>query len=166
MIEPIVYIGIGFLCAGLVGVAVLPLVRARAVRSTSQRLEAAIQALAKIQADKNRLRAEVAVLTRRAEEKAEEFNNRNTSHRVELGKKSDQINRLKLERNLLNLEIDVLHSEFGVAQESAPTKLPAKPGPVFLPLDTTQREKFATLGISQKRPQHAQRKTTGQSTAR
>ena len=114
--EPIVYIGMGFLCAGLVGVAVLPLVRARAVRSMSQQLEAAIQLLTKIRADKNHLRAELATLTRRVEEKAEEFNNRNTSHRVELSKKSDEINRLKLERNLLKLEIDVLHSEVGVTQ--------------------------------------------------
>jgi hypothetical protein len=55
----------------------------------------------------------------------------------------------------------VLHSEVGVTQ-STPTKLPAKPGPVFLPLDTSQREIFPGREISQKHPQHAQRKQAPQ----
>ena len=40
MIEPIMYIGIGFLVAGLLVIGVIPLVHARAVRLTMRRLEA------------------------------------------------------------------------------------------------------------------------------
>ena len=40
MIEPIMYIGIGFLVAGLLVIGVIPLVHARAVRLTLRRLEA------------------------------------------------------------------------------------------------------------------------------
>ena len=40
MIEPIMYIGIGFLVASLLVIGVIPLVHARAVRLTAKRLEA------------------------------------------------------------------------------------------------------------------------------
>ena len=41
MIEPIMYFGIGFLVAALIGLVVVPLVHGRAVRLTMRRLEAA-----------------------------------------------------------------------------------------------------------------------------
>ena len=41
MIEPIMFFGIGFLVAALVGLVVVPLVHTRAVRLTMRRLEAA-----------------------------------------------------------------------------------------------------------------------------
>ena len=41
MIEPIMYFGIGFLVAALIGLVVVPLVHNRAVRLTMRRLEAA-----------------------------------------------------------------------------------------------------------------------------
>ena len=41
MIEPIMYFGIGFLVAALIGLVVGPLVHGRAVRLTMRRLEAA-----------------------------------------------------------------------------------------------------------------------------
>ena len=40
MIEPIMYMGIGFLVAGLLVIGAIPLVHARAVRLTMKRLEA------------------------------------------------------------------------------------------------------------------------------
>ena len=40
MIEPVMYIGIGFLIAGLLVIGVIPLVHARAVRLTQRRIEA------------------------------------------------------------------------------------------------------------------------------
>ena len=57
MIEPIMYFGIGFLVAALIGLVVVPLVHGRAVRLTMRRLEAATPlSMAEIQADKDQLR--------------------------------------------------------------------------------------------------------------
>jgi chromosome segregation ATPase len=98
MIEPIMYFGIGFLFAALIGLIVVPLVHGRAVRLTMRRLEAAAPlSMAEIQADKDQLRAEFAMSTRRLEMSVEQLKTRSTSQLAELGKKGDAINRLKLE---------------------------------------------------------------------
>jgi chromosome segregation ATPase len=98
MIEPIMYFGIGFLVAALIGLVIIPLVHGRAVRLTMQRLEAATPlSMAEIQADKDQLRAEFAMLTRRLEMSVEQLKNKTTSQLAEIGKKGDAINRLKIE---------------------------------------------------------------------
>jgi chromosome segregation ATPase len=98
MIEPIMYFGIGFLVAALVGLVVIPLVHGRAVRLTMRRLEAATPlSMAEIQADKDQLRAEFAMSTRRLEVAVEGLRTKSTSQLAELGKKGDAINRLKIE---------------------------------------------------------------------
>src|SRR5215510_1430665 len=98
MIEPIMFFGIGFLVAALVGLVVVPLVHTRAVRLTVRRLEAAAPlSMAEIQADKDQLRAEFAMSTRRLEMSVEQLKTKSTSQLAELGKKGDSINRLKVE---------------------------------------------------------------------
>ncbi len=98
MIEPIMYFGIGFLVAALIGLVVIPLVHGRAVRLTMRRLEAATPlSMAEIQADKDQLRAEFAMSTRRLEMSVEQLKTKTTSQLAELGKKGDAINRLKME---------------------------------------------------------------------
>ena len=98
MIEPIMFFGIGFLAAGLFGLVLIPLVHNRAVRLTMKRLEAATPlSMAEIQADKDQLRAEFAMSTRRLELSVEQMKSKTTSQLAELGKKTDAINRLKLE---------------------------------------------------------------------
>ena len=98
MIEPIMYFGIGFLVAALIGLVVVPLVHNRAVRLTMRRLEAATPlSMAEIQADKDQLRAEFAMSTRRLEMSVEQLKAKSTSQLAELGKKGDAINRLKVE---------------------------------------------------------------------
>jgi chromosome segregation ATPase len=98
MIETIMYFGIGFFVAVVIGLGLFPLVHNRAVRLTSQRLEAATPvSMAEIQADKDQLRAEFAMSTRRLEMSVEQLKMRTTSQLAELGKKSDAINRLKHE---------------------------------------------------------------------
>lgn len=92
------YFGIGFLVAALVGLLIVPLVHGRAVRLTRRRLEAATPlSMAEIQADKDQLRAEFAMSTRRLEMSVEQMKTKTTSQQAELGKKSDSINKLKLE---------------------------------------------------------------------
>ena len=98
MIEPIMYFGIGFLVAALLGLLFVPLVHNRAVRLTMRRLEAATPlSIAEIRADKDQLRAEFAMSTRRLEMSVEQMKTRTTSQLAELGKKSDAINQLKKE---------------------------------------------------------------------
>ena len=98
MIEPIMYFGIGFLVAALIGLVVIPLVHGRAVRLTMRRLEAATPlSMAEIQADKDQLRAEFAMSTRRLEMSVDQLKTKSTSQLAELGKKGDAINRLKIE---------------------------------------------------------------------
>jgi chromosome segregation ATPase len=98
MIEPIMYFGIGFLVAALIGLVVVPLVHGRAVRLTMRRLEAATPlSMAEIQADKDQLRAEFAMSTRRLEMSVEQLKAKSTNQLAELGKKGDAINRLKIE---------------------------------------------------------------------
>src|SRR6476620_12737401 len=98
MIEPIMYFGIGFLVASLLGLVLIPLVHNGAVRLTIRRLEAATPlSMAEIQADKDQLRAAFAMSTRRLEMSVEKMKAMSTSQLAALGKKSDAINRLKLE---------------------------------------------------------------------
>jgi chromosome segregation ATPase len=98
MIEPIMFFSIGFLVASLFGLVLIPLVHNRAVRLTVRRLEAATPlSMAEIQADKDQLRAEFAMSTRRLELSVDQMKAKTTSQLAELGKKSDAINRLKAE---------------------------------------------------------------------
>src|SRR5579863_5910852 len=98
MIEPSMYFGIGFLVAALLGLLFLPLVHERAVRLTMRRIEAATPlSIAEIRADKDQLRAEFAMSTRRLELSVEQMKARTTNQLTELSKKTQAINHLKRE---------------------------------------------------------------------
>jgi chromosome segregation ATPase len=98
MIEPVMYFGIGFLVAALLGLLFVPLVHNRAVRLTMRRLEAATPlSIAEIRADKDQLRAEFAMSTRRLEMSVAQMKTKTTSQLADLGKKTDAINQLKRE---------------------------------------------------------------------
>jgi len=98
MVEPIMYIGIGFIVAGLLVIGVIPLVHGRAVRLTMRRLEALNPlSMAEIQADKDQLRAEFAMSTRRLELSLEQMKAKATTQLADIGKKTEAISRLKFE---------------------------------------------------------------------
>jgi chromosome segregation ATPase len=98
MIEPVMFVGIGFLVASLLVIGVIPLVHARAVRLTMKRLEALTpMSMAEIQAEKDQLRAEFAMSTRRLEMSVEQMKAKTTSQLAEIGKRSEAVGRLKLE---------------------------------------------------------------------
>jgi chromosome segregation ATPase len=106
MIEPIMYLAIGFLLSMLFGLMIVPLVHNRAVRLTTRRMEAATPlSMAEIQADKDQLRAEFAMSARRLEMSVDQLKNKTTSQLAELGKKSDAINRMKIELGEKNATI-------------------------------------------------------------
>jgi chromosome segregation ATPase len=98
MIEPIMYGAIGFIIAGLLVIGFIPLVHARAERLTIRRMEALTPlSMAEIQAEKDQLRAEFAMSTRRLEMSVEQLKAKTTNQLTEIGRKSDAVGRLKLE---------------------------------------------------------------------
>ena len=106
MVEPIMYLAIGFLVSMLFGLMIVPLVHNRAVRLTTRRMEAATPlSMAEIQADKDQLRAEFAMSARRLEMSVDQLKSKTTSQLAELGKKSDAINRMKIELGEKNATI-------------------------------------------------------------
>src|ERR1700738_164634 len=106
MIEPIMYFGLGFLAAALLALIIMPFVHGRAERLTTRRLEAAIPvSMAEIQADKDQLRAEFAMSTRRLEMSVDQLKRKTTSQLAELSKKTDAINRMKIELGEKNATI-------------------------------------------------------------
>ena len=118
MVEPIMYLAIGFLVSMLFGLMIVPLVHNRAVRLTTRRLEAATPlSMAEIQADKDQLRAEFAMSARRLEMSVDQLKNKTTSQLAELGKKSDAINRMKLELGEKNATIFSLEAREKAVKE-------------------------------------------------
>jgi chromosome segregation ATPase len=98
MIEPIMYFGIGFLLAALLGLLFVPVVHHRAVRLTKRRLEAAAPlSIAETRADKDQLRAQFAMSIRRLETTVEQMKTKTATQLVEMSKKKDTINQLKKE---------------------------------------------------------------------
>ena len=98
MIESIMYIGIGFLVAGLLVIGVIPLVHARAVRLTMRRLEADNPlSMAEIAAEKDQLRAEFAMTMSRLEMTVEQLKAKTTNQLAEIAKNSEAIGRIKFE---------------------------------------------------------------------
>ena len=118
MVEPIMYLAIGFLVSMLFGLMIVPLVHNRAVRLTTKRLEAATPlSMAEIQADKDQLRAEFAMSARRLEMSVDQLKSKTTSQLAELGKKSDAINRMKLELGEKNATIFSLEAREKAVKE-------------------------------------------------
>lgn len=100
MVENIMYFAIGFLIASLFNLFLVPLVHNRAVRLTIRRLEATTPfSMAEIQAEKDQLRAEYAMATRRLEMSVEQLKAKTTSQLGELGKQAMVIEKLKTELN-------------------------------------------------------------------
>src|ERR1700753_2628175 len=118
MVEPAMYLAIGFLVAMLLGLTIVPLVHNRAVRLTTRRMEAATPlSMAEIQADKDQLRAEFAMSARRLEMNVDQLKHKTTSQLAELGKKTDAINRMKLELGEKNATIFSLEAREKAVKE-------------------------------------------------
>jgi chromosome segregation ATPase len=119
MIESAMYFSMGFFLASLGALVLVPLVYSRAVRLTTRRLEATIPSSnAEVLADKDLLRAEFAMSTRRLETTLEQLRAKSASQLVELGRKSDAVNRLKI-------ELDALRDKFGPTEEEFAAKADA-----------------------------------------
>jgi myosin heavy subunit len=122
MVEQIMYLAIGFLAAMLLALMIAPLVHNRAVRLTTKRLEAATPlSMAEIQADKDQLRAEFAMSARRLEMSVDQLKNKTTSQLAEIGRKTDAVNRLKIELAEKNEAIFTLEAREKAVKEKLQT---------------------------------------------
>lgn len=122
MIEPMMYFAIGFLVASLFNLFLVPLVHNRAVRLTIRRLEASTPfSMAEIQAEKDQLRAEFAMSTRRLEMSVEQLKAKTTSQLGELGKKAMVIDRLKNELNEKSAALQALEARENVTRDQLRT---------------------------------------------
>jgi chromosome segregation ATPase len=98
MIEAIMFFALGFLGATLIALITLSAVWHRAVRLTTKRIEGAIPvSMVEIQADKDQLRAEFAMSTRRLENSVEQLKFKTSEQLAEIGRKSEAVRLLKNE---------------------------------------------------------------------
>lgn len=99
MIQSILFFALGFLCAGFLALMVAPAVWRRAVRLTRKRIEASVPlTLSEIQADKDRIRAEFAMSTRRLEMSTKSFREKAAAQLIEIDRNREELKRLSSER--------------------------------------------------------------------
>jgi chromosome segregation ATPase len=99
LIENVMYFALGLLVAGLIALIILPAVWKRAVRLTKRRIEAATPiTMAEFRADKDQLRAEFALSTRRLEMNVEALRKRLAEQLSDVNQKRTDLGALKAER--------------------------------------------------------------------
>jgi DNA repair exonuclease SbcCD ATPase subunit len=100
LIENMMFFALGALVAGLVALVILPAVWKRAVRLTKRRIEAATPiTMAEFRADKDQLRAEFALSTRRLEMNVETLRRKLAEQLAEVNQKRSDLAQLKTERD-------------------------------------------------------------------
>jgi len=91
---------LGFLSAGFIALIVAPMVWRRAVALTRKRIEASVPLTqAEIQADKDRMRAEFAMATRRLEINFKNFREKAAAQIVEINRNREELKQLMAERS-------------------------------------------------------------------
>ena len=100
LIENIMYFALGLLIASMAALIILPAVWKRAVRLTKRRIEAATPiTMAEFRADKDQLRAEFALSTRRLETHVETLRKRLAEQLGDVNRKRSDLGMLKAERD-------------------------------------------------------------------
>jgi len=100
VIENIMYFVLGLLVAGLLALIIMPAVWRRAVRLTKKRIEAATpMTMAEFRADKDQLRAEFALSTRRLEMNVEALRRRLSDQLRDINRKKSELGGIKGERD-------------------------------------------------------------------
>jgi DNA repair exonuclease SbcCD ATPase subunit len=99
LVQSILFFALGFLCAGFLALLVAPAIWRRAVALTRKRVEASVpQTLAEIQADKDSLRAEFAMSTRRLEMNVKTLREKTAEQLVEINRGREALKGLAVER--------------------------------------------------------------------
>jgi len=144
LIENVMYFALGLLVASLIALIMLPAVWKRAVRLTKRRIEAATPiTLAEFRADKDQLRAEFALSTRRLEINVETLRKRLAEQLGDVNQKRNELVLLKTERDK-NLEIIAELESRGTALRSRVTELEREA------TDLTQRLRMRERDLAQR----------------
>ena len=99
LVENAMYFALGLLASGILALIMLPAVWKRAVRLTKKRIEAATPiTLAEFRADKDQLRAEFALSTRRLEMNVETLRKRLADQLGDVSRKKTDLSALKTAR--------------------------------------------------------------------
>jgi DNA repair exonuclease SbcCD ATPase subunit len=100
VIENVMYFALGFLAAALLGLMIMPSVWHRAVRLTRKRIEAATpMTMSEFRADKDQLRAEFALSSRRLEQNVAALRKRLTEQLTDVNQRRNELNILRAERD-------------------------------------------------------------------
>lgn len=111
MIQSILLFSLGFLTAASLALMVAPAIWRRAVLLTRKRIEASVPlTMNEIQADKDRMRAEFAMSTRRLEMSIKSFRDKASSQIIEINRNRDEMKRLASEREEKNRAISELEA--------------------------------------------------------
>ncbi|MCO5162730.1 MAG: hypothetical protein M9939_16470 [Mesorhizobium sp.] len=114
MIQSILFFSLGFLTAGFLALMVAPAIWRRAVSLTRQRLEASLPlSVNEIQADKDRMRAEFAMSTRRLEMSIKSFRDKASAQIIEINRNREELRRLAEERAARDKTITELEARAG-----------------------------------------------------
>jgi chromosome segregation ATPase len=114
VIQSILFFTLGFLCAGFLALMVAPAIWRRAVALTRKRIEASVPlSLTDIQADKDRMRAEFAMSTRRLEMSIKAFKDKAAAQIIEINRNRDELKRLAASRDGQNQSLSELEAKSG-----------------------------------------------------
>lgn len=117
MVQSILFFTLGFLTAGFLALMIAPAIWRRAVALTRRRIEASVPlSLADIQADKDRLRAEFAMSTRRLEMSIKGFKDKAAAQVIEINRNREELKRLSVERDGGSQSIAELEAKAGELQ--------------------------------------------------
>ncbi|UVC17652.1 hypothetical protein [Mesorhizobium onobrychidis] len=99
MVQSVLFFVLGFLCAGFVALMIAPAIWRRAVMLTRKRVEGSMPlTLAEIQAEKDRIRAEFAMSTRRLEMSVKSLREKSAEQLVEISRGREALKEMALER--------------------------------------------------------------------
>ncbi|MCO5059982.1 MAG: hypothetical protein M9905_19335, partial [Rhizobiaceae bacterium] len=114
MIQSILFFSLGFLCAGFLALMVAPAIWRRAVLLTRRRIEASVPlTLNEIEADKDRMRAEFAMSTRRLEMSIKTFKEKAASQIIEINRNREELRALAEERGEKDRSLSELEAKSG-----------------------------------------------------
>jgi chromosome segregation ATPase len=112
VIEPALYFLLGFLSAGLLALMIAPAIWSRAVRLTRRRIEASQPlTLAEIKADRDQLRADFAVTSRRLELNIADLRTRAANQRIEVSRTQAERDAALAEKERLAEDVRVYERE-------------------------------------------------------
>ena len=127
-VETVMFFGLGFLLALLLMLAFMPAVHQRAVRLTRRKYEPVPLEQKEMHAEKDRLRADFAMSTRKLEHDIDHMQRKAAAHFTEIARKSETIAQLKETldaRDTLIAQLQAQQATFATAGQTSDSELQA-----------------------------------------